>query len=232
MPLSEHVYCVAIASKITERVEQWICIKFCVKRGHSSSETSQMIQRATAMGNWWLAASSQHACSGITSYAEFSVKHQITQVTQPHRSPDLVPCDFWLFPKLESPLNGKGSQTINWDLGKHDRTADGNWENCVRSQGDYFEGDWGVIVLCTMFLVSCIFFSKCLYFSHYMAGDLLDITCMCLRIYTSILWLIYTSLMVSSDEQKFLIFMKSSLSIFYFIICIIGVFPKDTKILP
>ena len=107
-----------------------------------------------------------------------------------------------------------------------------DWENCVRSQGAYFEGNWGIIVLCTMFLVSCIFFSKCLYFSHYMAGDLLDITCMCLRIYTSILWLIYTSLMVSSDEQKFLIFMKSSLSIFYFIICIIGVFPKDTKILP
>ena len=29
---------------------------------------------------------------------------------------------------------------------------------CVRSQGAYFEGDWGVVVLCTMFLVSCIFF--------------------------------------------------------------------------
>ena len=31
------------------------------------------------------------------------------------------------------------------------------WENCVRSRGPkaYFEEDWGVIVLCTMFLVSC-----------------------------------------------------------------------------
>ena len=28
------------------------------------------------------------------------------------------------------------------------------WENCVRSQGAYFEGDWGIIVLCIMFLVS------------------------------------------------------------------------------
>ena len=26
--------------------------------------------------------------------------------------------------------------------------------NCVRSQGAYFEGDWGIIVLCTLFLVS------------------------------------------------------------------------------
>ena len=51
-----------------------------------------------------------------------------------------------------------------WDSGKYDRAADGNWENCVRSQGAYFEGDWGVTVLCTMFLVSCIFFNKCLFF--------------------------------------------------------------------
>ena len=28
-------------------------------------------------------------------------------------SPDLVPCDFWLFPKLKSPLKGKRFQTIS-----------------------------------------------------------------------------------------------------------------------
>ena len=27
--------------------------------------------------------------------------------------PDLVPCDFWLFPKLKSPLKGKRFQTID-----------------------------------------------------------------------------------------------------------------------
>ena len=36
------------------------------------------------------------------------------------------------------------------------------------------KGDWGIIVLCTMFLVSCIVFSKCLYFSYYMARYFLD----------------------------------------------------------
>ena len=40
------------------------------------------------------------------------VKHQLTQVTQPPYSPDLVPCDFWLFPKLKSPLKGKKFQTV------------------------------------------------------------------------------------------------------------------------
>ena len=39
------------------------------------------------------------------------------------------------------------------------------WENCVRSQGTYFEGDFeGIIVLCTMFLVGSIFFNESLYF--------------------------------------------------------------------
>ena len=37
--------------------------------------------------------------------------------------------------------------------------------SCARSQGAYFEGDWGIIVLCTVFPVFLIFFNKCLYFS-------------------------------------------------------------------
>ena len=41
-----------------------------------------------------------------------------------------------------------------WDSGKYDVAGDGDWENCVRSQGAYFEGDWGIIVLCTIYLVS------------------------------------------------------------------------------
>ena len=40
----------------------------------------------------------------------------------------------------------------------------------MRSQGAYFEGDLGVIVLCTMFLVPCIFFNKSFSFPYYMAG--------------------------------------------------------------
>ena len=43
----------------------------------------------------------------------FLVKHPITQVTQPPYSPDLAPCDFWLFPKLKSPLKGERFQTIH-----------------------------------------------------------------------------------------------------------------------
>ena len=60
---------------MTEQVQQGVCNKFCIKLEHSSAETTQMIQKAAATGNWWLAASSQqHGCSCITSSAEFSGK--------------------------------------------------------------------------------------------------------------------------------------------------------------
>ena len=103
MPLSEHVSCVAIPFKMTEWVEQRICIKFCVKLENSSVETIWMIQKATAVGNWW----------------------------------------FGSFIRTMHPLMHHVS---------------------LRSQGAYFEGDWGVIVLCTMFLVSYIFFNKFFFF--------------------------------------------------------------------
>jgi hypothetical protein len=34
-------------------------------------------------------------------------KHHITQFCQHPYSPDMAPSDFWLFPKLKSPLKGK-----------------------------------------------------------------------------------------------------------------------------
>ena len=93
-------------------------------------------------------------------------------------SPPLQPRfgNMWLlaFPKTKIIFEREEILEFWWDSGKSNGTADGNWENCVRSQGVYFEGDWGVTVPCTIFLVSSIFFSKCLYFSYYMARHLLD----------------------------------------------------------
>ena len=115
MPLSEHVYCVAITCKVTEWVEQRICIRFSIKLEHSSMETTGMIQRATAMGSWWLAFSSQqHALSCIACLVQsFGGKHQITQETQLPYSPDLMPYDFWFSPKIKSSLKGRKFQTID-----------------------------------------------------------------------------------------------------------------------
>ena len=98
----------------------------------------------------------------------FLAKHQITHVIQLLYSPDLVPCNFWPS-QTNITFEREEISDHQWDSGKYNRAADGDWENCVRSQGA-----WDIIVLCTMFPVSCIFFNKCLQFSYYMAGYLLD----------------------------------------------------------
>ena len=73
-----------------------------------------MIQKAAllATGDWHLHHDNMlaHASRLMQS---FMAKHQITQLTQPHYSPDLAPCDFWLFPKLKSRLKWKRFQTIS-----------------------------------------------------------------------------------------------------------------------
>ena len=66
------------------------------------------------------------------------------------------------FPKTKITFEREEISDYRRDSGRYDGTADGNWENCVLSQGAYLEGNWGVIVLCTTVLVSCIFFKKCL----------------------------------------------------------------------
>ena len=71
---------------------------------------------------------------------KFLAKYQITQVTQPSYSPDLVPYDFWLFPKLKSPLKGKRFQTINEIQENTTGKADGDWKNCVRSKSATLKG--------------------------------------------------------------------------------------------
>ena len=133
------------------------------------------MQKAAAMGNCWLAASAwQRTCLYIMSHATCLAQHQITHMTQFRCIPDLVPCNFWLFSKLKSPFEREGISDCQWVSGKCNREADGDWKNCVRSQGAYFEGDWGIIVLCTVFLVSCIFFNKCPRFSYYVAVYFLE----------------------------------------------------------
>ena len=51
------------------------------------------------------------------------VKNHITQVCQPPYSPDLAPCEFWLFPKLKSSL--KGRRFVNGTVTQYTNSANG-----------------------------------------------------------------------------------------------------------
>ncbi|BFZ21096.1 hypothetical protein BsWGS_24135 [Bradybaena similaris] len=87
---------------------------------------------------------------------QFLAKHKIPQVRQPPYSPDLAPCDFFLFPKIKSHLKGRRFQDVgeikeNATRQLHTISEDEfqecfrqwkqRWIKCVASEGDYFEGD-------------------------------------------------------------------------------------------
>ena len=167
MLLSEHVYCVTVTFIMTERAEQGICIKFCMKLEHSSTETIPTIQKAAAMGKWWLA---HHILC-----RDFWWNIKSPRWLNPLQ-PRFGALQLLAFPKTKITFERGEISDHPWDSGKYNEAADGDsnkgywrvwfeqwkrcWENCVRSQGAYMEGAWGVIVLCTMFLVPCIFFNK------------------------------------------------------------------------
>lgn len=88
--------------------------------------------------------------------SEFLAKNSTNVISQPPYSPDMAPCDFFLFPRLKLPLRGTRFESIeaikenslrelraipseayrkcmeNWIL---------RWHQCIASEGEYFEGD-------------------------------------------------------------------------------------------
>ena len=93
MLLSEHVYCVATAFKMTEEVEQHICIKFCVKLGHSSTETDDSDDSEGCSYGQLVIGSFIKTMHPLMHHisGSFLAKYQITQVTQLLYSPYLEP---------------------------------------------------------------------------------------------------------------------------------------------
>ena len=175
------MYCIAIPIKLTEWVEWQICINFCIKLEHSSMETIQMIQKATAMGNWWWAASSQQCtCSCITSRAEVFGETS----NHPGNSAPLEPRfgTLWLlaFPKTKITFEREEISDPQGESGKYDSTAKGNsnkgfcrvfWtteeilgELCKVSGCLLWRG---LSCHCPTYNVSYIFFKKCLFFILY-----------------------------------------------------------------
>ena len=94
-----------------------------------------------------------HSAHLIQSYL---AKNSTPLVRHPPYSPDMAPCDFWLFPKLKTTLKGKRFESREEIMRK--TTAElysiplksfqrcyqqwqHRWEKCVHSQGEYFEGD-------------------------------------------------------------------------------------------
>ena len=91
---------------------------------------------------------------------EFLAKNKTVIMPQPAYSPDLVPADFFLFPKLKTPTEGKRFSTIEEikEKSKQELLAilqsafqkcfkdwKKRWHRCILSERGHFEGDKIVI---------------------------------------------------------------------------------------
>ncbi|CAK9818191.1 Mariner Mos1 transposase [Anthophora quadrimaculata] len=87
---------------------------------------------------------------------EFLAKNSINVIEQAPYSPDMTPCDFFLFPKLKLPLRGRRFESIEpiKENSKKELKAlpssafkkcfeewEKRWRMCIASDGAYFEGD-------------------------------------------------------------------------------------------
>lgn len=87
---------------------------------------------------------------------EFLAKNNTVMMPQPPYSPDMAPCDFFLFPKIKRTLKGRRFTSIYEIKSASLRELNAipkiefqkcfgdwkkRWHKCIISNGDYFEGD-------------------------------------------------------------------------------------------
>jgi len=105
-------------------------------------------------GNWILHHDNTPAHRAVTTN-EFLAKHKIPPLPHPPYSPDLAPCDFFLFPQLKKTMKGRRFDdieevqanatrqirvTTKSDFQRCFRQWQECWNKCIRAQGHYFEG--------------------------------------------------------------------------------------------
>jgi transposase len=98
----------------------------------------------------------QRVCS--SALVKFLVKHKMAVIRHPLYSPDLAPCDFFLFPKIKLKLKGRHFDTTEEIQAESQRVLDTLtekdfreafqkwrrlWDRHVHERGNYYEGVGG-----------------------------------------------------------------------------------------
>lgn len=106
--------------------------------------------------NSWILHHDNAPSHTSTIVREFLAKNSTNIIDQAPYSPDMAPCDFFLFPKLKLPLRGRRFESI--EVIKENSTKELKaipesaykkcfddwiirWHKCIASNGAYFEGD-------------------------------------------------------------------------------------------
>ena len=78
-------------------------------------------------------------CSTLTT--DYLTKNRIVTINHSPYSPDMAPCEFYLFGKLHLTMKGKLNAIPKDDLKKSfDNLLDSEHIHCIQCKGDYFEG--------------------------------------------------------------------------------------------
>ena len=108
---------------------------------------------------WWLVPSPQHAPAHTAlSVQQLLAKNNMTVITHPSYSPDLAPCEFFLFPRMKGKMKGKRNSYVrevkrkrwtSWTTSalKSSRNVFNSGKNVGTSvssekEREDFEGDW------------------------------------------------------------------------------------------
>ena len=129
---------------MTEQGEQRICIKFCINYLDDSEGRSY--------GRLVIGSFNITTCL-LMCHVSCRVFWQ--NIKSPRWLGPLQPrfgtLQFLAFSKAKITFEREEISHHQWDSGKYDQTADGDWENCVRSHGAYFER--GLRCHCPMYSV-------------------------------------------------------------------------------
>jgi len=104
----------------------------------------------------WILHQDNAPAHSALSVKRFLAKNRTPVLQHPPYSPDLAPCDFWLFPKLKSALKGthfesveavktKTTEVLKTLQEKDFQHCFNQWkirmERCVKHGGEYIEGE-------------------------------------------------------------------------------------------
>ena len=106
-------------------------------------------------GDWFLHHNNAPAQTAL-SVQQFLAKNNMTVISHPPYSPDLAPCDFFLFPRMKCKMKGKHFADVSEVKKKMPKVLNNSsteefqkcfqqwekgWYKCIESKGEYFEGD-------------------------------------------------------------------------------------------
>lgn len=104
----------------------------------------------------WILHHDNAPAHSALSVREFLASKNIPVVPHPPYSPDLAPCDFFLFPRLKTTLKGQRFEDVNETIRNATEELKAitleeiqrcfqkwqqRWDHCIEAKGHYFEGD-------------------------------------------------------------------------------------------